>query len=221
MRRQELHSRQLEQTKGNCRARAEQLDALAPPAPPAAPQGSVAPVGEASVPVKRLYAMRRPVLPPTDATPATVHNTKWFGELATACETPQQVVARSPVETRLVSADDRCNVCLGDFDSEEPAVRLPKCPPRSHWFHSECIQAALTVSQRCPCCFQLYGCMTGTMPPGTMSVGRHPGTLPGQPPGSGTFYLSYNFLSGIQVIGRKQKRRRRRRRRNKKKMNKK
>ena len=108
------------------------------------------------------------------------------------------MLATAVDETGKTGADDRCNVCLGEFSAADRAWRLPSCPEASHWFHRECITQSLTVSQRCPCCFFVYGTLTGTMPAGHMRVSLLASKLPGFGQSSGTFQIEYSFASGTQ-----------------------
>ena len=52
---------------------------------------------------------------------------------------------------------------------------------------------------QCPVCKSIHGTKRGTQPPGTMTVRRISGTIPGYS-GSGCIEITYSIQSGVQVI---------------------
>jgi len=66
------------------------------------------------------------------------------------CEGKLVAVADDSDETVSLSAEERCLVCLSDFELEEEARRLVQC---QHIFHRECIDQWLTTGRNsCPLC---------------------------------------------------------------------
>eukprot|EP00054_Salpingoeca_dolichothecata_P012507 m.69360 g.69360 ORF g.69360 m.69360 type:complete len:413 (+) comp19979_c0_seq2:128-1366(+) len=122
--------------------------------------------------------------------------TKWFPE--TSSRTPAQIVAAARDVTPKTTEKDTCCVCMGEFDQEDRAILLDKCPD-SHYFHAECIEKSLEYSARCPCCLYFYGQVCGHQPPGTMSISWAPRTqirLAGI--SADVLVISYSFPSGTR-----------------------
>lgn len=47
------------------------------------------------------------------------------------------------------SDDEKCPICLGDFEDEEMVIVLPRC---SHIFHTLCIKEWMKRASSCPTC---------------------------------------------------------------------
>ena len=107
------------------------------------------------------------IMGPVDGVPVTT-NSYWFG-MPTEIS-PAVTVSRASIHP--VECTEACSICLDEFDSKNPALRLHKCSG-SHFFHKACITLALQSCSRCPNCMEIYGLFLGTMPNGTMSVTRY------------------------------------------------
>ena len=94
--------------------------------------------------------------------------------------------------------NEQCAVCMCEFGLEDDTeiVRLGKC--KSHFFHKECITNAIgsPPSLKCPVCGQTYGTLTGSMPPGIMTVFLDPNTnCSGF--SVGTWAIDYHIPDGV------------------------
>ncbi|EPS97152.1 hypothetical protein FOMPIDRAFT_1032121 [Fomitopsis schrenkii] len=45
--------------------------------------------------------------------------------------------------------EERCPICLDDYNPEDPVLKLPAC---SHWFHRGCLEQWLKSARTCPVC---------------------------------------------------------------------
>lgn len=69
-----------------------------------------------------------------------------------------------------------------------------------HYFHRECIAAALSHNTRCPNCFTQYGDVVGSQPPGQMTVQSHsPDHLRLSGMDCGTLQISYHFPRSVST----------------------
>jgi len=107
-----------------------------------------------------------------------------------------------------VEEDDECSICLSELrhpsetygaTSKNSVVELKQC---HHKFHECCIVQCYENgnkdgSMQCPVCKSIHGTKRGNQPPGTMTVQRIPGTVPGYS-GSGCIQITYNIQSGVQ-----------------------
>ncbi len=91
--------------------------------------------------------------------------------------------------------EETCAVCM--CPPENPKV-LDKC---KHKFCTPCIdQCFAKINPQCPVCGEVYGDMTGNMPPGSMTTFVDSGThLPGYM-GYGTIIITYSFANGTQTV---------------------
>jgi len=96
---------------------------------------------------------------------------------------------------------ENCSVCLCSLQEDE-AVELAKC---HHFFHRQCITQWFKTRPSCPECMTIYGVITGTQPPGDMSIRYIPITsqqrwdgLQGYP-GIDIIEITYTFPNGIQT----------------------
>ncbi|GLJ48638.1 hypothetical protein SUGI_1026110 [Cryptomeria japonica] len=96
---------------------------------------------------------------------------------------------------------ENCSICLSSLQDEE-AVELDKC---HHIFHRECLITWLKGRPTCPACLTVYGVITGTQPPGKMSIRYIPITskeagsgLDGYP-NTDIIEITYMFRDGIQT----------------------
>ncbi|KAH9317941.1 hypothetical protein KI387_019710, partial [Taxus chinensis] len=96
---------------------------------------------------------------------------------------------------------ENCSVCLSSLQEDE-AVELEKC---HHIFHRECITQWFKTRPSCPECLAVYGVITGTQPPGKMSIRYIPITsaeagngLQGYPD-TDIIEITYTFPNGIQT----------------------
>eukprot|EP00045_Choanoeca_perplexa_P002210 m.23445 g.23445 ORF g.23445 m.23445 type:complete len:274 (-) comp11383_c0_seq1:81-902(-) len=128
----------------------------------------------------------------------------WFSKPEATAEAAKRAVTTSnmitPRQRAKLKDDDVCGVCLeqiNDFDaSDDDAVQLRQCT--DHFYHRDCIAQWLTQSPRCPVCFNPYGPVIGSQPPGTMHVTLDMSSqLPGHL-GHGVISFSYSFPSGTQ-----------------------
>ena len=125
----------------------------------------------------------------------------WF--LDATPDSPDTMLQRMAIPVAGPVPDgERCSVCLGEFEKvhrtahPRDCLRLSKCPT-DHFFHKECILAALKMNSRCPNCLTVLGAPHGTQPQGTMSVELRNTLLPGVS-SQGTFVIRYSFPSGRQ-----------------------
>lgn len=90
-----------------------------------------------------------------------------------------------------------CPICLEQFTEQSAGVRLVRC--HGHGFHLTCVAMCITNdSLQCPCCKAIYGQpVTGTQPPGEMTVLTTGDSLPGHP-SHGTIVIHYKFPGGAQ-----------------------
>ncbi|KAF8880670.1 hypothetical protein BD779DRAFT_1548379 [Infundibulicybe gibba] len=67
--------------------------------------------------------------------------------------TPDEVIARMDKGTfsqwTTPDSDQRCPICLDDYQPADPLLRLPDC---SHWLHQECLEQWLKGASTCPVC---------------------------------------------------------------------
>lgn len=96
--------------------------------------------------------------------------------------------------------DERCSICLCEFEARDNGqiVKLGKC--EDHYFHNDCMENCRAGGSyvKCPICGIIYGVITGDMPPGTMSYKTY---KPGEVQLSGherigTIEINYHFRSG-------------------------
>jgi deltex-like protein len=123
---------------------------------------------------------------------------------------------QEPVDTKSLSADAQCCVCLYGFHDTDLAIRLTHC--NGHYFHKDCNNSFAAIEYEkenpdegkletigqyieknkiCPICKYCYGLPVGGMPSGELQWTRNTRDLAGYP-GCGHFYLTFNFPSGIQ-----------------------
>jgi len=97
---------------------------------------------------------------------------------------------------------ENCSVCLSSLQEDE-AIELAKC---HHFFHRACITQWLKTRPSCPECLTIYGVITGTQPPGDMSIryipvrSRHGWDGLQGYPGIDIIEITYAFPNGIQVF---------------------
>ncbi|OWF41039.1 probable E3 ubiquitin-protein ligase DTX3 [Mizuhopecten yessoensis] len=88
--------------------------------------------------------------------------------------------------------EENCSICLDSFTDK---TVLPSC---SHEFCKECIEQQFKYKPVCPICGAVYGKITGTQPPGHITITRlSNGKLPGYEQYS-IISVSYSFPDGIQ-----------------------
>ncbi|KAJ8474194.1 hypothetical protein ONZ45_g16030 [Pleurotus djamor] len=67
--------------------------------------------------------------------------------------TPDHVLASLPTgiykDWATADSDQRCPICLDDYQSLDPVLKLPEC---SHWLHKECLEQWLRGANTCPVC---------------------------------------------------------------------
>ncbi|KAM5543807.1 hypothetical protein V8D89_002424 [Ganoderma adspersum] len=68
--------------------------------------------------------------------------------------TPGDIVSSLPRGTygewaRPGHTEERCPICLDDYDAKDACLRIPTC---SHWFHEGCLQQWLKGARTCPVC---------------------------------------------------------------------
>ncbi|KZP09554.1 hypothetical protein FIBSPDRAFT_914053 [Athelia psychrophila] len=67
--------------------------------------------------------------------------------------TPSDVIASLPTGTyqdwRTPGSDERCPICLDDYQPSDPMLKLTDC---SHWLHKDCLQQWLHGANTCPVC---------------------------------------------------------------------
>ncbi len=91
-------------------------------------------------------------------------------------------------------SEDTCTICQDGFTNKQV---LEKC---QHAFCKECIQSWFTQKKTCPVCGEVYGIITGSQPPGTMThYVQYTSSLPGYP-GCGVITITYNLPGGTQGV---------------------
>ncbi|TDL20360.1 hypothetical protein BD410DRAFT_725966, partial [Rickenella mellea] len=67
--------------------------------------------------------------------------------------TPSHVIASLPTafykDWQTPDSDCRCPICLDDYKSLDPVLKVESC---SHWFHKECLEQWLHSANTCPVC---------------------------------------------------------------------
>ncbi|TBU53011.1 hypothetical protein BD310DRAFT_183164 [Dichomitus squalens] len=68
--------------------------------------------------------------------------------------TPADIISSLPKGTygdwvRPGVTEERCPICLDDYDAKDACLRVPAC---SHWFHEGCLQQWLKTARTCPVC---------------------------------------------------------------------
>ncbi|KII85440.1 hypothetical protein PLICRDRAFT_115823, partial [Plicaturopsis crispa FD-325 SS-3] len=67
--------------------------------------------------------------------------------------TPDHVIASLPTgfykDWATPDSDARCPICLDDYKSLDPLLKLTDC---SHWLHKECLEQWLHGASTCPVC---------------------------------------------------------------------
>ena len=95
------------------------------------------------------------------------------------------------------NSDDECTICLESVNNGKEVSEMTRC---SHHFHTECIQAASKVDQRCPICRACGPKLEGNCPPGRM-VWKVSDKLRGQLAGyedCKVIVITYQMNGGIQ-----------------------
>ncbi|KAH9067872.1 hypothetical protein EDB87DRAFT_1552708, partial [Lactarius vividus] len=77
--------------------------------------------------------------------------------------TPDHVIELLPTamfkEWRSAESDQRCPICLDDYQEDDPVMKLSDC---SHWLHKNCLQQWLRGATTCPVCRQrVWGSQPG------------------------------------------------------------
>ncbi len=105
-----------------------------------------------------------------------------------------------PVKLQDVHTDDTCVICIQEFTTDAPPVRLCKCRENTHHFHDVCIRQSLTHKPQCPTCKKFYALYTGNQPTnGQMRVGYTHTLAEGHETASaGTWVINWHFPSGVQ-----------------------
>ncbi|KZT21891.1 hypothetical protein NEOLEDRAFT_712509 [Neolentinus lepideus HHB14362 ss-1] len=69
--------------------------------------------------------------------------------------TPEHVIASMPTgfykDWAEVDTDTRCPICLDDYKSLDPVLKMHDC---RHWLHKECLETWLRSATTCPVCRQ-------------------------------------------------------------------
>ncbi|KAH8096864.1 hypothetical protein BXZ70DRAFT_895583, partial [Cristinia sonorae] len=47
------------------------------------------------------------------------------------------------------SSEQRCPICLDDYEENDPVLKVPLC---THWFHKGCLEQWLGTAKTCPVC---------------------------------------------------------------------
>ncbi|KAF8266221.1 hypothetical protein EI94DRAFT_1586477, partial [Lactarius quietus] len=72
--------------------------------------------------------------------------------------TPDHVIELLPTamfkEWRNAESDQRCPICLDDYQEDDRVMKLSDC---SHWLHKNCLQQWLRGATTCPVCRQRVG----------------------------------------------------------------
>ncbi len=133
---------------------------------------------------------------PASLTFAQVRETpdKWFNPLEVSPSAEEVVAAAKRV---LAGPEDDCSICLDHFSEGQSCLQLHRCHA-GHYFHEECITAALRTNMRCPNCATQYGMPAGLQPAGRMAVTLRPFQLPGEEESFGTYVVAYQFPNGLQ-----------------------
>lgn len=95
----------------------------------------------------------------------------------------------------LVSSSDRCPICIEELALRFDVVRVVKC---GHEFHKDCLEKALSISNKCPICRVVLGEPTGSCPFGSMQVELDPSIHCGGFEDVATIVLKYNIYGGVQ-----------------------
>jgi deltex-like protein len=93
--------------------------------------------------------------------------------------------------------DDRL-IPMNSLITETTIVSLLKCKP-GHYFHAQCVSAALAGKNQCPNCTISCGTIIGPQPPGYLFVDHSKKTQCGGYPGSGCIIMRFEFPDGIQT----------------------
>ncbi|KAJ7595636.1 hypothetical protein C8J56DRAFT_774643, partial [Mycena floridula] len=97
--------------------------------------------------------------------------------------TPQHIVTAMDTafykDWATSDSDQRCPICLDDYKSLDPVLKLPDC---SHWLHKECLQQWLKGASTCPVCRKA---VKGSNPAPSSHRHRHIHRRQPQPPPTG------------------------------------
>lgn len=118
----------------------------------------------------------------------------WVPQVAPKAKCPAVSVAKPTLP------DIVCSICLEGFcDPNCSCVKLSRCAD-GHFFHLECISAALKERSKCPFCNLSYteAATSGMQPDGMMQVRSFESFLPGEEVSTLTYVVDYIIPSGIQ-----------------------
>lgn len=113
-------------------------------------------------------------------------------------------VPLSPSIVQQKFKEDRCSICLCEFEEDEEVVAI--CDG-SHAYHKPCLIQCLDKTHgfiKCAICNKIYGVRKGNMPNGTMKIRKLPIQnneglqLEGYEGKCGVIVIDYHFPSGIQ-----------------------
>jgi len=80
--------------------------------------------------------------------------------------TPEHVIASMPTgfykDWAEVDTDTRCPICLDDYKSLDPVLKMHDC---RHWLHKECLETWLRSATTCPVCRQQVRAQRSSTPP--------------------------------------------------------
>jgi deltex-like protein len=92
-------------------------------------------------------------------------------------------------------SDQECPICLLSLDNKEKAVSITEC---KHCFHESCLEAAVSIANKCPMCRCALGEPYGNCPFGTMEISKEPDLKCDGFESFGTFVIKYHIPHGIQ-----------------------